>query len=292
MILEIRKHSGPARMGCFEVDDHSVPTPRFFSIVTPRIRVEHELYLAMESTKTDAHPIVVQFENKNKGAGILPDLQVGFNVPREIAELSVEKTIEIAKQFPEMGATVQGSKYLDLRVKCAEALREHPLIVIANGRELIEHPRLAVEIITSIRETVSPNTALYLPGAPPHMFYILSYMGIDLFDNLEGIIRARRNEILTPYGTMALKNLKELPCSCAVCINSEPADLIGDFHSVLQHNHNVCLQVVKEIREAIRENTMRELVEEKAASDVNSMVILRSLDMEKQGFLEKYTPIS
>jgi predicted RNA-binding protein len=48
---------------------------------------------------------------------------------------------------------------------------------------------------------------------------------------------------------------------------------------------------VREIRESIKDNSLRELVEEKSAADVNSMSMLRILDMEKQDFLDEYTPM-
>jgi predicted RNA-binding protein len=88
-----------------------------------------------------------------------------------------------------------------------------------------------------------------------------------------------------------LKKIKEIPCSCKACEGKSSKDLIGDFDSILLHNFNVNLNAVREIRESIRSGEFRELVEEKAACDVNFALMLRLLDKEKQDFLERYTPI-
>lgn len=88
-----------------------------------------------------------------------------------------------------------------------------------------------------------------------------------------------------------MKKIKEIPCSCKACEGKSPKDLIGDFDSILLHNFNVNLNAVREIRESIRSGEFRELVEEKAACDVNFALMLRLLDKEKQDFLERYTPI-
>jgi queuine/archaeosine tRNA-ribosyltransferase len=292
MDFEILRHSGPARLGIFRIDSQVVTTPNFFSIVTPRIKIEHDIYLALESTKTDIRPLIVHYDTPKEG-GIPPDLHVGFDVPYEIAKLAVEETIKKVRNLksPAGGGVIQGSKYLDLRITCARALKDLPLLVIANGKELIRNPRLLVEIVTSIRENISPNTALYLPSAPPFMFYILSYMGIDFFDIVDCIEKARENIILTDRGYIGLSQLKELPCVCPTCRDRSPTDLIGDFKSILDHDYNISLQIMREIRETIRNNTLREIVEEKASADTNSMAILRILDLEKQDFIEKYTPI-
>lgn len=227
---------------------------------------------------------------KFSGVEMLPDEHVGFDVPRSIAEAAVERTVEFSKKHPTQGAVIQGSKYLDLREKCARELEDHPLLAIANGAKLIKNPRLLVEILTKVREAISPHSALYFPFAPPHFFYLLVYMGIDLFDSADCILKAAEKKFITTRGFLALQSLKELPCSCEVCKSKTPSEL--DFDDILLHNINIAKQVVREIREAMRGNSLRELVEEKASCCAASMAALRLLDREKQDFLEKYTAVS
>ena len=164
------------------------------------------------------------------------------------------------------------------------------MLAIANGAKLIKNSRLLVEIATRARETISPNSALYFPFAPPHFFYLLAYMGVDLFDSADCILKAREKKFATTRGFLRLQSLKELPCSCKICENKIPSEL--SFSDILTHNINSTKQILKEIREAIRSYTLREVVEEKAACDATAMAALRLLDREKQDFLEKYTALS
>jgi tRNA-guanine family transglycosylase len=292
MILELQRHSGPARLGRLLYEGREILTPNFFSIATPRICLEHDLYLGSDAFDMDKKPQVVDYTNHDIDKfGIMPDMHVGLDVPREMAEFSVEETLRFAGSYPDQGAVIQGSRFIDLRKKCAEGLKDRPLLAIANGRKLIENPRLATEIVTGVRDIIAPNSALYFPSAPPRAFYMLAYMGVDLFDSADCVFKAREGKIITSRGDLDLQGMREIPCSCCVCRGKSPRELIEDFEALLNHNFNFTLQAVKEIREAIRDNSFRELVEGKAATDVNLMAMLRILDKEKQDFLEKYTPV-
>ena len=244
-MLEILKHSGPARLGILHLGEDK--------IITPNLAPDKVL--------------------KNLEKDILC---YGYDIPKEIAKLSISTST----------TTLHGSKYLDLRLRCAEALKDKPLLRIANGKKLLENPKFLVKLIEKLREIVSPNTALYFPFASPHQFYILAYLGIDLFDTAKGLILAQRGFIQTTRGIHDLKNLKELPCSCSICSESSVEDLLKNKKLIAEHNTAIALQVLKEIRNAIRNNELRELVEEKASSDVNLMVMLRSISYN---YAEKYT---
>ncbi len=246
-MLEILKHSGPARLGILHMENKKIPTPN----IVPEELLKEESCLCF-----------------------------GYDIPREIAEFSVKLGLGIP--------TIYGSKYLDLRLRCAEALKDKPLLKIANGEKLLQNPRFLVELIEKLREIVSPNTALYFPFASPHQFYILAYLGIDLFDTAQGLLLAQRGFIQTTRGVYNLKNIKELPCSCSICSKSSVEDLLKNKKLAAQHNINIAMQVLKEIRNAIRSNELRELVEEKASCEVNLMVMLRSISYN---YAEKYTLI-
>ncbi|MEE8403625.1 MAG: tRNA-guanine transglycosylase [Candidatus Hydrothermarchaeaceae archaeon] len=297
MTLEILKHGGPARLGKLHLNGGKLATPNMFSVLTDAADVKHDIYITSSAMKTERKPLFVDWgslsvfdERKfTPQNAILPDYHVGLSVPRELAEMSVSETLRFSEGYPDCGAVVQGSAFPDLREKCARGLGERPLFVVANGEKLVRRPRLLVEIVTSIREAIPPNSTLYFPTAPPHMFHILAYMGVDLFDSAECIMKARAGKMLTPK-VLDLRDLKELPCACAICASRTPEDLL-DFDLALAHNFNKAVEVLKEIREAIRVNALRELVEEKACGSVNAMAALRILDAEKGDFLERYTGV-
>ncbi len=297
MHLEIRKHDGPSRLGWFHYDGQKIKTPNFFSIVTENRALDHDIYLASYDIENNPDPTIIDYgslliEKEIKGFGILPRMNVGFDVPKEIAQDAVLKTVKFAKGHPDLGASIVGSKYKDLLIECAENLKDHPLLVISNGDKLVNNPRLMVDVITSIRDRVSPNSAFYMPGVPPHLFYLLTYMGVDFFDSTECIAKAWGKKMITSRGDLYLDRLDELPCSCNICRENTPEDLSSDVNKLIEHNFGTALKIIKEIRVAIRQGELRNLVEEKASSNVNSMVALRLLDREKEDFLERYTKVS
>ena len=229
MTLEILRHSGPARLGKLHLEGYKIATPNMFSLITEAVDIEHDIYIASQDVKTTRKPIFIgsgslnvsdeiKIDKKNQ---ILPDYHAGLNVPRELAEDSVRDTVKFARKYPDNSAVVQGSRFIDLREECAKGLGERPMLIIANGRRLLRNARLLVEIVASVRETAPPNSALYFPLAPPHMFYVLAYMGVDFFDSGDCIIKAREGHILLPR-PQDLKSLKELPCGCAACAGRGP----------------------------------------------------------------------
>lgn len=295
VFLEILRHSGPARLGKMHYAKREIPTPNFFSILTENFSAEHDIYLASSDLKTEKEPVVFDYGSLNVKKrigkfGILPDEHVGFDVPRKLAELSVEKTIKFAKRYPAFGAVIQGSRYLDRREKCAEELWHRQILAIANGKKLIRNPRMLMEVVTMAREKISPNSLLYFPFAPPHTFHLLAYMGVDIFDSGDCMEKAAEKKFSTLRGALNLNELKELPCTCSACENTSPEKMKTD--KLFSHNFNMAAQAVKEVRECIRSNTLREVVEEKAGCSVSSMVMLRLLDREKKEFLEKYTDVA
>lgn len=297
MHLEIKKHDGPSRLGLFHYDGLKIKTPNFFSVLTDNWSIEHDIYITSYDNNVNLNPVILdygsQFVEKDiNGFGILPKMDAGFDVPREIAQESVTKTLDYARRYPDFGAEIVGSKYKDLREECATELKSRPLLALANGDKMVRNPRLLVDIITSIRDIVSPNTAVYLKGVPPHMFCLLSYMGVDFFDSVDCISKAWEKKMITSRGYLDLENIVELPCTCNACKDMTPEDLGSDVNKLIQHNFNATLKTIREIRIAIRLNELRNLVEERASADVNSMVALRLLDREKGDFLERYTRVS
>lgn len=290
VMLEILRHDGPGRLGIFHIDDDKAMTPNFFSTDQ---EIDHELYLTQGSQPSRGPSVVDMgsvFSPGKTGTNtlsIFPDVPVGLDVPRNLAEFSVESTLEAGDKHPGMAGVICGSRYLDLRERCAVELADRPLLVIADGFKLLDRPRLLTEIISRVRSIISPNTALYFPLAPPHAFSLLAYMGVDLFDSGYGEVEAAKRRMCTTRGVMDVDSLKELPCTCSICAEKSPGEMtMGD---VKAHNLNITHLACREIREAMRHSDLRNLVEERAATDARFMAALRILDTEKQDFLQEYT---
>ena len=241
-MLEIKLHDGPARQGKYQETE------------TPNIlKLNHEL--------------------------MVQDEPMPYDVPQELAEWSVKKTIQNAKMGDNhQMAVIQGSKYTKLRLKCARELENigYRLFLVANPDELLKRPRDLLKIITSLRKNMSPNSALYFPFAELNFIPLLVYLGVDLFGNTSADFYAQLGVMTTPQANYDLKKYQ--------LYDLNPEEL-------REYNRNSLDFVLREIRAHIQNGTLRNLVEERCCSSPEAMSALRILDRDYGDFLDAYTPI-
>jgi len=215
-----------------------------------------------------------------KDGKIAPDIGAAYDVPREIAILSVKKTIAKAKKCVNSAdiAVIQGSKYIDLRVKTAVELENigYNGFLIANGDNLLLHPRDLVDLVVSLRENLNPNSYLVFPFSEPSFIPLLSYMGVDLFLKGIGEYYSYLNVLLTPTKNYDLNKYKLFEIS--------QKDLLK------RNNKNVEF-VLNEVREHIKNGTLRNLVEEHSLTNPQNMIALKLLDKNHQDYLQSYTQL-
>ncbi|MDR1819841.1 MAG: archaeosine tRNA-ribosyltransferase [Methanobrevibacter sp.] len=211
---------------------------------------------------------------------IAPDIGAAYDVPKEIAVWAVKKTIAKAKECVNSAdiVVIQGSKYIDLRVEAAMELEKigYNGFLIANGDNLLLYPRDLVDLIVSLRENLNPNSYLVFPFSEPSFIPLLSYMGVDLF--LEGIgeYYSYLNVLLTPTKNYDLNSYK-------LCELSQK-DLLK------RNNENVKF-VLNEVREHIKNGTLRNLVEERSLTSPQNMIALKLLDKNHQDYLQSCTQL-
>ncbi|MDD1774345.1 MAG: archaeosine tRNA-ribosyltransferase [Methanobacterium sp.] len=242
-MLEIISHDGPARLGNIKNNE------------SPGILIPGEDF------------------------SLIPDEPMPYNVPLKLAEYSVNKTIERCMENDERGiAVVHGSKYLDLRIKCAGELEKlgNPVLLVANSDELLNRPMDLIKIVVGLREELNPNTALYFPFIKLNFLPLLAYMGVDLFGAEAGNLYAHLKTLTTPHKNYPLDEYE-----------------IYQFNQqeLANYNQKSIDFVLREIRENIRNGTMRNLVEERCCSSPETMTALRILDRDYSGYLDKYTPL-
>ncbi|MDR2623979.1 MAG: archaeosine tRNA-ribosyltransferase [Methanobrevibacter sp.] len=239
--FEIKFHDGPGRFG------------KLLNLETPNIMGKKEHKIA-------------------------PYIETPYDIQREIAIWSVEKTMTKAKEYINSMeiAVVQGAKYVDLRVKTAKELEKvgYNGFLIANGDSLILHPRDLVDLLVSLRENLNPNSYLIFPFAEPTFIPLLSYIGIDLFLKGSGEYYSYLNVLLTPT-----KNYD---------LNRYDLFEIGQNDLLEENNKNIEF-VLKEVREHMKNGTLRNLVEERSLTSPQNMTALKLLDKNHQVYLQKYT---
>jgi predicted RNA-binding protein len=221
-------------------------------------------------------PAIIDSENS---LTILKDEPMPYNVPKPLAFWSVKNTVENARLSDEKGiAVVHGSKYPDLRVECAKKLEElgNTVLMIANPEELMKRARDLVDILVTIRENINPNSAIYYPFAEPAFIPFLAYMGVDLFDSVAGDFYASINTLLTPSMKYDLKVYRLFDMN---------------LEKLREYNKRTIEFSILEVREHIKNGTLRNLVEERCCSSTEAMTALRILDRDHSDFVDKYTQL-
>lgn len=208
---------------------------------------------------------------------IIKDEPMPYDVPKELAEWSVLRTIENAKKSKEKGTgVIHGGKYLDLRIKCAEELDKLGIttFLIANPEELLRNPRDLVDIVVNIRKTVNPNAALYFPFVDINFIPLITYMGVDLFGDFSCDYYAYLNVMQTPTAKY----------------NSTKYQIYDlGLEELKEYNKNTMDFVIREVRENIKNKNLRNLVEERCCTSPEAMSALRILDKKYADFLDRYT---
>lgn len=210
---------------------------------------------------------------------IVEDLPMPYIVPKELAEWSVEQTVMKAhngnrNEF----AVIHGARYLDLRLKCVQELEElgYRNFLLANTDKLLKRPQELVKMLVKLREYMNPNSCLYVPFCEPNFIPILSYLGVDLFGD-------------APCGYYALLDVILFTDAKYPLETYEIYEM--DYSELLNFNKNIMDFVLREVREHIRNGTLRNLVEMRCCSTPETMSALRIVDRDYGEFLDGYTPI-
>ncbi|HIH03071.1 MAG TPA: tRNA guanosine(15) transglycosylase TgtA [Methanoregulaceae archaeon] len=173
-----------------------------------------------------------------------------------------------------LAAPVQGGLFEDLREKAGRAVSNSGAVIAPIGAvvPLMENYRYRdlVRVVLAAKRGLSPGACVHLFGAGhPAMLALAVAMGCDLFDSAAYALYAKEGRYLTVHGTLALAELGELPCSCAVCRAYSADELRASPERerlLALHNLAVTLGEMARIRQAILDGTLWELVDERCRS--------------------------
>jgi 7-cyano-7-deazaguanine tRNA-ribosyltransferase len=225
------------------------------------------------------------------------------------AQESVKETIKRAKQSIQhkkemlLACPVQGSIYPSLRKKCAQQLStiDADFFPIGGVVPLMENQRYTdlVQIILSSKQGLDPSKPVHLFGAGhPLLFPLAVALGCDFFDSSAYIKYANDKRMIFPWGTEKLDDLSELPCCCPICSKTSASELkkIPEKQAILmmaKHNLYVSFAELKNIRTAIHQGSLWELVERRAYSNPYLLESLQQLQTKQnKQWLSTFEPIS
>ncbi len=173
-----------------------------------------------------------------------------------------------------LAAPVQGGPFADLRARSALAASAAGDVLAVGGVvPLLEQYRFRelAQVLSAVRPSLNPGAPVHLFGTGhPMAFAFAALHGVDLFDSSAYHKFARRGKLLFPDGTVAIESVREGICGCRLCAKL-PLDRVATLpppeqepHLAL-HNLLVSFEEVALVRQAIRDGTLWELAERRAA---------------------------
>ncbi|NHJ39758.1 MAG: hypothetical protein FK731_06965 [Asgard group archaeon] len=169
-------------------------------------------------------------------------------------------------------------------------------IGLVNLIPLLTNPSKLIDFIGIIRSQLSFDSILYLMTPVPHTYLpILTYAGIDVFNNGYATIASKQDLYLSDMGGHSIENVYEQTCYCEACnklafakqsLKIEPKNK----NLLEKHNLLVFLKKIHEIRQSLKMKDLRSYVEQNISSNVSIATCLRLLDKNWNALLVNRTP--
>ena len=256
----------------------------------------------------DADEIVAFERAIRTDVGTILDMFIEPDFSREKAEAHVDETLRRAERASKargemlLATTVQGGIFPDLRERCARAVSPLGQVFPIGGVvPLMEQQRYAElsQVILATKRGLPAGNPVHLFGAGhPQVFALAVALGCDLFDSSSYVKYARDGRMMFLEGTKALGDLEELPCACPVCSTHSVRDLRGmpddeRERALAEHNLHVSFAELRRVREAIRDGSLWDLVEQRSLMHPSLRDALRALeDPRHVEWLERREPTS
>ena len=212
---------------------------------------------------------------------IAPNEGSAYNIDREIAEFNIKETLKLAEEHVNDAdiAVIQGSKYVDLRIDCLKQLEEigYNGFIIANGDALLTNPRELVEIVISLKKEAKKTSYFIFSFTELSFMPILTYMGIDGF-------------LVDSTNYYSHLNVLQTPTK-AYDLNSYPIYENITQEELEEKNIENMEFVIKEIHAHMKNNSLRNLVEERSGTTPQNISTLKILDRTQMDYLLEYSQL-
>ncbi|AAB90652.1 tRNA guanosine(15) transglycosylase TgtA [Archaeoglobus fulgidus] len=232
---------------------------------------------------------IVEFQRHIGSDIIVPlDIPTPPDADYATAESDLRITLEREREAKELlkgaenllAVPVQGSTHPDLRRFAAGEARKiggdiYPIGAVVPLMDAYRFRDLA-RVILEVRSAL-PVEPIHLFGCGhPMLFAMAVALGCDLFDSAAYALYAKDDRYLTVYGTKKLSELNYFPCKCPVCSNHDPEELRRMEKNererlIAEHNLYVSFQEIETIKQAIKENSLFELVEKRVRAHPNML---------------------
>ncbi|MBD3211106.1 MAG: tRNA guanosine(15) transglycosylase TgtA [Candidatus Lokiarchaeota archaeon] len=154
-----------------------------------------------------------------------------------------------------------------------------------------------LKILLTVKRHIISNKPLHMFGLGlPQFFSLAVACGCDLMDSAAYILYAKENRYFTTStGTKLLDDLKEFPCNCPICSKYTPDEVRRCDYSektrlLAMHNLYLSYTELKNIRQAIYDGNLWELIEQRVRSHPKLYECLSVID-KNLALFEKYEKI-
>lgn len=173
---------------------------------------------------------------------------------------------------------VQGGVHTDILKWSAEESRKlsefYGMYAVGSPVKALEKYdfRKVVDMVYTVKSVVPSDKPVHLfGGGHPLLIPIAVALGVDTFDSASYILYAKDERYIYEHGTRKLSSLSYFPCNCPICRKYEPKDLLemgrnDRVRLIAEHNLNAIARTIREVKEAIKEGRLWELLERYAAS--------------------------
>lgn len=248
---------------------------------------------------------IVEFQEKIKSdIGVILDIPSPPDIKREEAERNVKETLKRAKEALKLEArknmllasTVQGASFLDLREHAARELAKLEFDVYAIGGVVpfLESYRFRelAEIIMHSKQYLPLNKPVHLFGAGhPMMLSLACALGCDFFDSASYSLYAKDGRYMTEHGTLHVTEMNYLPCSCPICSGYSLKEVKESYKLIALHNLYAIKGEISRIKQAISENSLWNLVEQRSRAHPKLLEALKAvLSREYEKNFEELEP--
>ncbi|MCD6402833.1 MAG: tRNA guanosine(15) transglycosylase TgtA [Candidatus Aenigmarchaeota archaeon] len=225
---------------------------------------------------------IVEFQQRiGSDIATFLDIPMPHTIPISQAKKGVKLTIERAKECKELTegsktlwiATVQGSVYRDLVKKCARELASLGFDYYGCGSLKIATDewrfKEQIDYLMTSHQHLPVGKPKHLWGiGHPAVFTLFVALGWDTFDSASYALYAEDGRYMTTEGTLRIDEMEELPCNCPVCSKYDIEEIKKmekeeRVKLIAEHNLWVMFTEIKRIREAIREGSLWELVQQR-----------------------------
>ncbi|MBX0305084.1 archaeosine synthase subunit alpha [Haloarcula salinisoli] len=271
--FEVHERDGAARLGELRLAE-SVPTPALVDDVDADTPGRVHTVLADAGGRWPSEPEPPSGDDS--AVTILPHRGLPAGTPEEVAEAFADDYPDV--EFPS-GAVVSPRSAGD---------HAADLTVLSGATGYVGHGSAFVDALTTVKDAVPADTALYLPGvATPRNVATLVYAGVDLVDPHRAVIRGTEGRYLTTDEAYFLEDLEELPCACPAC--QQPRDTF-DRSDCAEHNVHALAAELARVRRRVRDGRLRDYIEGQARQDNWLTATVRLLD-QRYGYVEQRTPL-